>query len=167
MQRGAKKLFCQLDQVKDILDIGTEVRSSLLKEYPEKTELEGCSKIASSVIFGLLILKDYDVFLHSGNINLDGNHHEHNWVEVYLDGEEFILDVTLTQFVKKLGREIPDIIFAPKEEVVALYGYGQSQEYDWRRDQCSEAIWQQVLEKLGIPKPVQEVLEEIADYVSY
>lgn len=158
-------MFCQLDQVKDVLDIAEAVRRALLQEAPENPSLTGCDQKASSVIFGLLLLREYDVFIQQGVLMLDEKEYRHHWVEVYLEGEAFVLDVTLCQWAEHLGGEIPELVFLLKEDAEEEYGYGPSEDYDWQREDAEESLWEIVLKELKMNQPVEEVLEEIVELV--
>ena len=121
-------MFCQLDQVKDILDIAEAVRESLLKENPENQNLQGCGKQASTAMFAFLIVKEYDVFLQEGVLHCGGETYPYHWVELYLDGEAFVLDVTLAQFSQVPKHQVPEVLLLPGDEAAEEYGYGESRE---------------------------------------
>lgn len=157
-------MFCQLDQVKDVLNIAEAVRIALLQEQPQNPNLAGCERQASAVILGLLLLKEYDVFGQIGVIRQAGQEHRHHWVEVYLEGEAFVLDVTLSQW-GELYEAIPEVVFLLKEEAAAEYGYGPSEDFDWQQQDAEESLWGNVLKQLQIYQSVDEVLAEIAELV--
>ncbi|SHK62947.1 hypothetical protein [Desulforamulus aeronauticus] len=155
-------MFCQLDQVKDVLDIAEVVRRALLQEQPENSSLAGSERKACSLIFGLLLLRDYDVFIQEGVITIKGNEHRHQWLEVYLEGEFFVLDVTLSQWTEQYEAEIPEVVFLLKEDAIEEYGYGSSEDYEWQRDAAGKSLWNKVLKALQINQTVDEVLAEIS-----
>ncbi len=155
-------MFCQLDQVKDVLDIAEAVRRVLLQEEPENPSLAESERKACSLIFGLLLLQEYDVFIQEGALTIKGNEHRHQWLEVYLEGEFFVLDVTLSQWAEQYGAEIPEVVFLLKEEAIEEYGYGSSEDYEWQREAAGKSLWSKVLRALQINQTVDEVLEEIS-----
>lgn len=154
-------MYCQLDQVKDVLDIAQAVRNALLREQPHNPKLLGCQRQACSVILGLLLWKEYDAFGQVGVIKQDGKEHRHHWVEVYLEGEAFVLDVTLSQW----SEAVTEVVFLLKEEAAEEYGYGPSEDSDWQPQDAEESLWESVLQQLQIHQPVDEVLTEIAELV--
>lgn len=156
-------MHCQLDQVKQILDIASAVRNSLLRKYHVKPYPPGLSLEAGSAICGLLILFDHDAFMQKGIINTGVNSHEHYWVDVYMDGEPFILDATLTRLENELGQKIPDVVFMPEDDAVEMYGYARGQDIEWQPDHCGPGVWEEVLMLLGINKPVELILQEISN----
>lgn len=155
-------MFCQLDQVKDVLDIAEAVRHAWLQEEPENPSLAESERKACSLIFGLLLLREYDVFIQEGVLEIKGDEYRHQWVEIYLEGEAFVLDVTLSQWAEQYGEEIPEVVFLLKEEATEEYGYGPSEDYEWHREEAGESLWEKVLRALQINHSVDEVLEEIA-----
>ncbi|PHJ36993.1 hypothetical protein P378_18985 [Desulforamulus profundi] len=158
-------MLCQLDQVKQILDIAIAVKNSLEgdsgiidhRDYDRK---------ACSVIFGLLLLKNYDVFIQAGVLAAGEKEYDHFWIEVYLDNEAFVLDVTLSRLAENIKKELPEICFMPKEEAVEVYGYGPGRDYEWRREDCEKTLWQKVLAALDIHTPLDELLDEIDETLS-
>lgn len=148
-------MHCQLDEVKVILDTAAEARKAVLRELSEKGDPAGLSLMSSSLVFGLLLLRGYDVFIQKGVISIRGEDQDHFWVLVYLDGESFILDVAPTHF--------PDVLFMPEDEAAAEYGYAMGKDYRWRRGDCEENVWQAALDALGIKKPLSRVFREIED----
>lgn len=152
-------MFCQLDQVRQVLDIAETAKKALLKEYPKMSGLEDFSRKVSSIIFGLLLLDDYDVFIKKGVLRLNDMRCEHYWVELYLDGEGFILTALEKE---EQGQKVLDVQFMPEDEAVDLYGLAQGQDYDWQSEDCQKNVWQIVLRMLDINRPLEEVLEEIS-----
>ena len=118
--------------------------------------LDDFSLWSSSISYGLLILNDYDVFIQEGVIHYNGEVRKHFWVEVYFEGDAFVLDA---------AARAGDIIFMPKDEAGDLYGYEQGKDYDWNRDDCGERVWQETLNTLGIKQPAGMVLMEIAELI--
>lgn len=153
-------MFCQLDQVKEILDIAEAVRGALRAEYPANRNLQDCGKAASTAIFALLVVKDYDVFPQQGEVSRQGDVYPHHWVELYLDGEAFVLDVTYGQFCSGSG-EVPEVIFLPADEAAEEYGYGAGKELSWQREACSQDVWQRLSQQLQLQVSVVELLDEV------
>lgn len=149
---------CQLDQVRNILDIAAAVKNALAMEFPGTPSLRGLGRKASSVVYGLLLLQDYDVFMQEGVIQTGDKTHRHYWVDVYMDGEPFVLDTTLTQFEDDLGEELPEIVFMPGEEAGEMYGYAQGKDIHWQPGDCPPEVWQRTLGTLKIDRPLAEIL---------
>jgi len=128
--------------------------------YPQLIRTEGTvSPVGYSlkfctVLYGLLVLEDYDVFLKRG---VNGC----SWVELYLDGEAFVLTVT-TGDDYDIGTVV--VCFAPEEEA-ALKGLSGGKDIEWRSGECEESVWRSVLEKLEIKDPLNEVLHEISEKI--
>lgn len=158
-------MFCQLDQVKDILDIAEAVQEALLETYPAKQNLEGCGKEASTAIFAFLLLKEYDVFLQEGVLNIGGEAYQHHWVELYLDGEAFVLDVTLSQFTHLLNKRVSDVLLVPGDEAAQEYGYGVSREIAWQPEACQDTLWQKIINKLQLALSVEQLLEQVEELI--
>lgn len=156
-------MSCQLDEVIQVFNVAKAVRSALLKAYPDNPEMAGRGRQATSVACGLLLLDGFDVFIKDGVVELEGQEFKHCWLEIFLNGEEFIWDVTLIQFSSKSGQELPDTIFMLKEEAEELYGYGQGTDYDWQAGDCGPAVWQDALAYLKIDRPAAEVISEVAE----
>ncbi|RYD05944.1 hypothetical protein N752_06780 [Desulforamulus aquiferis] len=104
-------MYCQLDQVKEILDIGAAVRSAVMG-YKLQSHWP---KSASAITCGLLLRKNLDAFIQKGKIHPNGVAYEHFWVEVYLDGEPFLFDVTIGLLGCTLGQNFPDVMLVPRE----------------------------------------------------
>ncbi|MFZ5642072.1 MAG: hypothetical protein ACOY46_00620 [Bacillota bacterium] len=155
-------MHCQLDQVREILDVATATGNAILKETPE-AELFDFSRMSCSVIYGLLLLKDYDVFIQEGLVDYQGREMDHFWVEVYFEGEAFILDTAIARFLSSDGR-VEDVIFLPGDEASGKYGYRQGKDYEWSPEDCDERVWQSVIKTLGIEKPLSEILADIREY---
>ncbi|ABO51167.1 hypothetical protein Dred_2661 [Desulforamulus reducens MI-1] len=153
-------MFCQLDQVKQILDMASAVKNILKEERFLNIDLD---RKSCSILYGLLLLKDYDVFIQRGTVSFEGREFPHHWTEIYLDGEAFILDINLVSSAKVENRS-EDIYFMPEEDAVKDYGYQALQEYGWKKEDCQREIWQRVLKELNISKNVDQVLEEIEEY---
>lgn len=157
-------MHCQLDEVKHILDCAAAVRDVVQKKLQEDTEIGEFSRRAASVTCGLLLINEHDVFIQKGTVNFKGKEWLLYWVEVYIDGEPFVLDAVLPLFAGEREARA-DVLFLPADESAAMYGYGQGEEYPWRREDCEESIWQEVLDALNINKPLDLIFEEIVDNV--
>ncbi|MDO7787678.1 hypothetical protein [Desulforamulus aquiferis] len=149
-------MYCQLDQVKEILAIGAAVRSAVMG-YKLQSHWP---KSASAITCGLLLRKNLDAFIQKGKIHPNGVAYEHFWVEVYLDGEPFLFDVTIGLLGCTLGQNFPDVMLVPRDEADELYGEGF--EYEWSMEDCPRDILQTALNALGVAKSPEEVLKEIA-----
>ncbi|MFZ5648984.1 MAG: hypothetical protein ACOY30_15340 [Bacillota bacterium] len=156
-------MHCQLDEVKQILYVASAARNAVLQEFPESSGPGGFSLESGSLVFGLLLLGGHDVFMQKGVISINGKNHDHYWVEVYLDGEAFILDVALAQFGGGQDERMPEVLFMSKDEAAGEYGYAHGKDYDWRREDCEEKVWQAALDMLEINKPLSQVFKEIED----
>jgi len=158
-------LHCQLDELKIIFDVAAAARDALLKKYPGGIGIEEFTRRAANVTCGLLLLENYDVFIQQGIINFKGKEFRYYWVELYLAGEAFVLDAVLPLFTEGAGVQASDIIFLPLDEAAAMYGYGAGSDYEWRREDCEEIVWETVLATLNIKKSPGEIMEEIADTI--
>lgn len=143
-------MFCQLDQVKQILDTIAAVNDALRKKWNQPFDMAAYSLRAASVIWGLLLLDDYDVFMKQGA----GQY----WVELYLDGTIFIIMAIQPE---EPGQEFPDIVFMPGEDAWAEYDLSGGADYEWRRDDCEEYFWQAALDILNTDKKACDILDEI------
>lgn len=150
-------MFCQLDKVKEILDIAEAVRQALVDE--------GSAKEASTAIFAFLVLKKYDVFPQEGVLKLAGESYPHHWLELYLDGEAFVLDVTLSQFTQLLNKKVPEVVLVPGDEASQEYGYGESRELAWQPEVCPEWLWLKLIKKLKLSLSVEQLLEQVEELV--
>lgn len=144
-------MHCQLDQVGQILNIASAAADSVRKGFPGRPGSLDFSRVSSSVIYGLLLLNGYDVFIQEGQVGPEGEEKDHIWVEVYFEGEAFVLDAAIDG----------DIIFLPKDEAAGVYGYDRGRERDWSPEDCDQSIWRAALDRLGIKKIVEDCLEEI------
>ena len=156
-------MFCQLDQVKQILDIATTVRNIVVKDAGVNSLDQALDIKACNLIFGLLLINEYDVFIQEGVILLGDREYPHYWTEVYLDGEAFILDTTIARLAPVLNKDIPEVYFMPQDEAVEEYGYGKGKEFSWQREACDKSIWQRVLAELDIKGSVEDIIQEISD----
>lgn len=159
-------MFCQIDRAGQILHTCAAARSALLGELQfEKGSLVELGLKISSIAYGLLLINDYDVLIIKGSVAINGSLQEHCWLEVYLEGDLFVLDAAFPLFVDNLVlRPQPDykqedIIYLPKEDTSGLYVEGKVQ--DWHREECTQSVWQRALDLQGIKKPLDEVCEEI------
>ncbi|TYO93953.1 hypothetical protein [Desulfallas thermosapovorans] len=143
-------MFCQLDQVKQVLDITSAVNDALRKKWDHPFDMAAYSLRAATVIWGLLVLDDYDVFMKQGA----GQY----WVELYIDGAIFIIMAIQPE---KPGQGLPDIVFIPGEDALVECGLSGGADYEWRRDDCEEYFWQAVLDILNRDKNVCDILDEI------
>jgi len=153
-------LFCQLDQVGQVLDIANAVRDALQEEFSETLNLYEYSRKAGSVAFGLLLLHDYDVFYKRGFININDKQCEHYWVEVFFDGEALILSAFVRE---ESAPKKADFVLLPEDEAVSLYGLTGGRDVEWQQGDCEESVWRAVLNMLHIDKPLPEILDEIAN----
>lgn len=144
-------MHCQLDQVREILDIAAVAEAAVKKECPESPGAFQMGRMAGPIIYGLLLLKDYDAFMQAGMVNLDGQKREHCWVEVYFEGEAFVLDAGIAG----------EILFLPGDEAGAAYGYEQGRELEWSPEDYDRKIWRAALDILGINKEVEDIWGEI------
>ncbi|HBV98225.1 MAG: hypothetical protein JL50_00055 [Peptococcaceae bacterium BICA1-7] len=152
---------CQLDQVGEILNIAAAAGDSVEKKMP------GCSALhlgrtVSPVIYGLLLLKEYDVFMQKGLVNSVGEKTGHFWIEVYFEGEPFILDAAAGSFEDGGGKG--DILFMPKDEACERYGYDQGTDREWNPKECDRGVLRLTMDTLGIHQEVDFLLEEISEY---
>jgi len=155
---------CQLDEVKLILDIAIAARKSLLNELPENSVLYRCNPGPSSLVYGLLLLSGNDVFIQKGVVSMGDKELDHYWVLVYLDGDAFILDIAPTWYKDQLDVEVrEDVLFMPEGEAAAEYGYAMGKDYEWRKEDCGENVWQAALEHLKIKKPLSQVFRDIEE----
>lgn len=152
---------CQLDQVGEILDIAAAAGDAVKKNYSGCTALP-FGRMVSPVIYGLLLLKEYDVFMQRGLINPGGEKTEHFWVEVYFEGEAFILDAAAGCFEDGGGKG-RDVLFMPKDEACEMYGYDQGADRDWIPGDCDRGVLRSALDKLGINREVENILKEISE----
>ncbi|SFG70643.1 hypothetical protein SAMN05660649_02438 [Desulfotomaculum arcticum] len=146
-------MYCQLDQVGEILNIAGAVKDAVAKDAAGVFDVATLSFKASSVIFGLLLLNDNDVFIKKGTVSIKGIQANYYWVELYLDGLPFILTV--------INEAAPEVLFLPEEEAEEEYGFLPEQDHEWRPSDCEEEIWRAVLATLDVNKPVQQILGEI------
>lgn len=153
---------CQLDQVGEILDIAAAAGAAVKKNCPGCTALP-FGRMVSPLIYGLLLLKEHDVFMQRGLINQGGKAKEHFWVEIYFEGEAFILDAAAGCFEDGGGKG-NDVLFMPKEEACEKYGYDQGTDLDWIPGDCDRGVLRSALDKLGINREVDDLLEEISEY---
>lgn len=158
-------MHCQLDELKIIFDIAASARDALRKGFPGGLAVEDFARRAANITCGLLLLKNYDAFIQRGIINSSGKKSPHHWVELYLSGDAFVLDAVLPLFMKNAGVQETDVIFLPLDDAAALYGYGAGSDYDWRREECEEFVWETVLEMLNIKKQPGDIMEEIEDII--
>ncbi|MEW5954101.1 MAG: hypothetical protein AB1815_10325 [Bacillota bacterium] len=156
-------MSCQLDEVIQVFNVAKGVRNALLKHYPDRPEMADLGRRATSVACGLLLLEGFDVFIKDGMVRLEGRDIQHCWLEIFLNGEEFIWDITLIQFSRQVGQELPNTVFMLKEEAEELYGYGQSTDYDWQADDCPLQVWQDALDYLKLDRMAAEVISEVAE----
>lgn len=153
---------CQLDQVRGILDMAAAAGDSVMKNCPDGPGVFHFGRMTGPVIYGLLLLNNYDVFMQKGLIELGGKKRDHFWVEVYFEGEAFVLDVAAARFGEE-GGEGRDILFMPKDEACELYCYEQGRYLDWNPVDCDREVWRSALSILGIDKEVDDLLEEITE----
>ncbi|MEG6523236.1 hypothetical protein [Desulfotomaculum sp. 1211_IL3151] len=153
-------MFCQLDQVKQILDTAAAVKNVLGEEQTGEGVF---ARKACSMLYGLLLMKDYDVFIQGGTIHLQDQEYPHQWIEMYLDGVPFILDICLGTVAGLIKDNQEDIYFLPEEDAVMEYGYQVHQEYPWLKGDCQPETWQRVIERLKLPTTVEQLLEEIEE----
>ncbi|WP_027364068.1 hypothetical protein [Desulfotruncus alcoholivorax] len=146
-------MYCQLDQVGEILNVAGAVKDAVCKDQQAPFDSTIISFKASSVIFGLLLLKDNDVFIKKGNVNVNGKQAGYYWVELYLDGLPFVLTVVC--------EPVPEILFLPVEEAVEKYRFIPEKDHAWRPTDCEEEIWQAVLNDLDIKKTAQQIIDDI------
>lgn len=83
---------------------------------------------------------------------------------MYLDGEPFILDVTIGLLTKDLCLDLPEILLVPLDDEDPFCTYSSVTEYEWQREDCDNQVLQLTLETLGIPKTAPQVLREMATY---
>lgn len=156
--------MCKIDEIRQVFDVADAVREALLEAYPHRPKLEECCRQAASVIFGILLISEVDAFLKEGVVEINDSKLPHCWLELFFNGDEFILDVTLTQFEEQyIDQILPDTVFMIKEDAEMTYGYARGTEYDWQRDDCAPELWQAVLDTLRITRPVDEVLDEVSE----
>lgn len=153
-------MFCQLDQVKQILDTAAAVKNVLGEEQTGEGVF---ARKACSMLYGLLLMEDYDVFIQGGTIHLQDQEYPHQWIEMYLDGVPFILDICLGTVAGLIKDNQEDIYFLPEEDAVMEYGYQVHQEYPWQKGDCQPETWQRVIERLKLPTTVEQLLEEIEE----
>lgn len=153
---------CQFDQVGEILDIAAAAGNSAKKKLPGGNALH-LGRIVSPVIYGLLLLKEYDVFMQKGLISPGGDKTDHFWVEVYFEGDPFILDAAAGGFVD-VGGKGGDVLFMPKDEACERYGYDQGTDRDWNPGECDREVLRLTMNMLGMRKEVADILEEISEY---
>lgn len=153
-------MFCQLDQVGQILKIANAVKDALQEHYKTNSDLYKQSKKASMLALGLLLMHDYDVFIKKGILAIDHENLEHYWVEIYLDGEAFIL---ISSLKEEADYKVLDIAFMPEEEAIEVYGLSQGRDVEWQYDVCNINTWQKTLDILEIKKPLNQILTEIAN----
>lgn len=153
---------CQFDQVGEILDIAAAAGDSVRKKLPGCTAFD-FGRAVSPLIYGLLLLKEYDVFMQKGLINPGGGKNDHLWVEVYFEGEAFILDAAAGCFEDGGGKG-SDVLFMPKDEACERYGYDQGSDRDWSPGDCDRGVLRSALDILGIKRDVDDILEEIGEY---
>lgn len=153
-------MFCQLDQVKQILDITTAVKNVLGEEQIGEGVF---SRKACAMLYGLLLINDYDVFIQEGVITLGDREYPHQWIEMYLDGVPFILDIGLATVAGLAKDKQEEIYFLPEEEAVMEYGYQGHRESPWQKEDCQRETWQRVIDLLKLPTTVERLLEEIED----
>jgi hypothetical protein len=144
------------------LDIAAAAGEAVAREGPGDPGVLYFGKAAGSVIYGLLLLKDYDVFMQQGLIELGGKKRDHVWVEIYFEGEAFVLDAAAARFGEE-GGAAGDMLFMPGEEAGAIYGYQQGRHLDWSPGDCDRRIWGAALAILGMEREVDHLLEEIAE----
>lgn len=116
-----------MDKKTKIMEAAHQIRQILLDEFPERPNLQYQCKRAS-ILFDIFCkgrgITSYPV---AGHITKKDDYHHpdrgHVWNIVHLDGNKYILDITLTQFVDYLGIDIPAIIFMPLVEAKKLYSY--------------------------------------------
>ncbi len=156
-------MHCQLDELKIIFDVAASARDALRKAFPEGVDIQEFTRRAANITCGLLLLDNYDVFIQQGVINFKEKESCYYWVELYLAGEAFVLDAVLPLFMEGAGVQATDIIFLPLDEASAMYGYGAGSDYEWRREDCEEIVWETVLKTLNIKKSPVEIMVEIAD----
>lgn len=153
-------MFCQLDQVKQILDTAAAVKNVLTEEQTGEGVF---THQACSMLYGLLLMMDYDVFIQKGVITLGDKEYPHQWIEMYLDGVPFILDIGL-ETVVGWGKDKPEeIYFLPEEDAVMEYGYQVQQETPWQKEDCRRETWQRVIDLLKLPTTVDQLLEEVEE----
>lgn len=157
--------MCKIDEIRQVFDVADAVRDALLKAYPDRPKMEECCRQASSIIYGILLISEVDAFLKEGIIEINDSVLPHCWLELFFNGDEFILDVTLTQFEEQFGQTLPDTVFMIKEDAEMTYGYTRGIEYDWQMDDCAPELWQAVLDVLRIKRPVADVLDEVSEIV--
>ncbi|GAB6179813.1 hypothetical protein JCM14036_11320 [Desulfotomaculum defluvii] len=153
-------MFCQLDHVKEILDTAAAVQSVLAEEQCEE---EVFAQKACSMLYGLLLLRDYDVFIQKGVITLEGREYPHQWIEMYLDGQAFILDISLGTLSEIMKDKPEQVYFSLEEDAVIEYGYQVHQESSWQKEDCQRQTWQRVIDLLKLPTTVVKLLEEIEE----
>jgi len=155
--------MCKIDEIRQVFVVADAVREALLKAYPDRPKLESCCRQASSVIFGIMLVSEVDAFLKEGVVEINGSELPHCWLELFFNGDDFILDVTLTQFEEQYSQTLPETVFMIKEDAEMTYGYARGTEYDWQRDDCAPELWQAVLDTLRINRTVDDVLAEVSE----
>lgn len=146
-------MYCQLDQVGEILNIAGAAKNAVYKDVNGDADFTALSFKASSIIFGLLLLKEHDVFIKKGKVSFNGVRNNYYWVELYLDGLPFIITVTC--------EAAPEVLFLPEEEAGEEYGFLPEKDHELQPADCEEGIWQAALEALGINRYAHQVLEDI------
>lgn len=138
---------------KVMTQIGDMIRSILESEYGDVKLQKQCKR--ASILFDMACQKlGYETEIKAGYINREGDsfHRErgHIWNTFYWNKQEWILDITLTQFDGYLGKTIPNIICTPKEEAVLEYGYVEDGmgEYVYEKEDVRFLLIQRTLEKL-------------------
>lgn len=111
----------------EIVRVAGQIRQILLREFPEWPNLKNQCKRAG-ILLDLYRKRHHSSWYPTAGFitkDLDTNDHQrgHVWTIVHHDHQQYILDVTITQFEEYLKLPVPSVVFMPWRDAQILYGY--------------------------------------------
>ena len=115
---------------RELRALGKLVRDLLLEVHPTSPTLRGRCYTATGLLLNALISlhpplnpRFQDGWILPPGQEKVPKQNNHGWIALTLDHEEYILDVTLTQFEPLLGRRIPPVLLLKRERAEQVFFY--------------------------------------------
>lgn len=134
----------------EILKYAEHVRKIILDEFPDNRNFDKQCKRASILIDLLLKKNNIPSYINAGHITKEGDTHDydrgHVWNVVCCEDDDYILDITLTQFKDYLSYDVPVIVFTPEHIAEEKYsyvsdGYG---EYEYQKEDVRKSLLEKI-----------------------
>ncbi|QST02160.1 hypothetical protein IMZ31_22165 (plasmid) [Pontibacillus sp. ALD_SL1] len=127
-----------------MIEIAERVRELLLEEFPYSPNLERQCK-RSSILLDLVRKKEgLEGYIEAGHVIKRDRDYGHTWNIIVIEGEEYVLDASLTQFQEEMEEEVPSIVCGMKKDVYKQYGYlpdGRGK-YEYHKDDVRKSLRQ-------------------------